>query len=147
MTRDAIEGSYANFRLVKTRSLCVIEIEIPVEASDHALQLLGGMPRPGSEVRVAIARLREPAEADPAPEAAGVPEPAKKPLRPSAMAGILCADPVFWKWLGVSDEDEAARVVRGKCDIGSRAELDVDTDAAAIFQKMRDRYLAWRQVA
>lgn len=152
MTVDAIKGTYANFRLVKSRGICVIEVEVPVEASKHALDILGGMPVFGQDTWVAIARLREPVQPDPAHKAIEAPEKVKQPLRASAMAGIMCADPVYWKFLFetrhliVKDKDSAAAVMREWFGISTRSYLDIDTEAAEKFHDLRNEFIAWRFV-
>jgi hypothetical protein len=65
------------------------------------------------------------------------------------LAGIWCADPLFWQWLreqrfDVENEKEAAEFVRFTCGIESRAELDSNDEAAAIFlQEIRGPYMQW----
>ena len=56
----AIKGTFSEIKFVKTRKICQIVIEIPIEQADEALAVLGGVPRPDAERWVAIARLSEP---------------------------------------------------------------------------------------
>ena len=56
--RCVIEGSYADFRLVKTRSVAQLVIEIPIERAAAFIEAFG-IPLPGQEIAVAIARLVE----------------------------------------------------------------------------------------
>lgn len=51
-----IAGNYADFKLVKTRSTCQLIIEIPIEQAEAAIRVFG-IPMPGHEIPVAIARL------------------------------------------------------------------------------------------
>lgn len=53
----AIFGSLADFKLVKTRSVVQFIVEVPIEQADVALATLGGIPLPGVERPVALARL------------------------------------------------------------------------------------------
>ncbi|MBI1425815.1 MAG: hypothetical protein GC149_20520 [Gammaproteobacteria bacterium] len=68
-----IQGSFAEFKTVKTRSVAQIIIEVPIEASNHTLAALGGIPMPGKEQPVAVARMnadsvkRENKESEPQP--------------------------------------------------------------------------------
>lgn len=52
----AIQGNYADFKLVKTRSVCQLVIEIPIERAEQAIKAFG-IPQPGSEIAVAVAKL------------------------------------------------------------------------------------------
>ena len=60
MTAAAIAGTFADLRTVKTRGICQLVIELPIEQADHALEMLGGVPQPGKEKWVGVARLQEP---------------------------------------------------------------------------------------
>lgn len=56
MTAAAIAGSFANYRLIRSRSVLVVEIEVPVERQAEVFAALG-YPLPGVEIPVAVARL------------------------------------------------------------------------------------------
>lgn len=66
----AIAGTFADFKLIKTRSACQLVIEVAIENADAALSALGGVPQPGQEKPVAVARL-EPEAGEDAQEAMG----------------------------------------------------------------------------
>src|SRR4051794_33494293 len=53
----AIQGTFADFKLVKTRRTVQIVIEVPIEQADQALAALGGLPQPAEEKWVAVARI------------------------------------------------------------------------------------------
>ena len=58
---DAIfSASYADWKLIKTRGVVSISFELPIDASGHAYNVLGGMPSPMDEKWFAIARLVKP---------------------------------------------------------------------------------------
>lgn len=70
------------------------------------------------------------------------------------LAGILCKNPDFWRFLSnhnidywrpgrCSSEDDAARYIRDHCHIDSRRELDTDQEAASDFHTLRREWLAW----
>lgn len=70
------------------------------------------------------------------------------------LAGIWCADPDFWMFLNqqfpsddrVENDKEAALSLRVHCDIGSRAELDHDPDALALFNaRIRHPFMKFMQ--
>lgn len=70
--------------------------------------------------------------------------PSKKftELRPSAQAAIRCKDEVFRNWLKVGSEDEAIKVIRSRCNIKSRAELDVPGAAQNSWGRLSNQYWA-----
>ena len=57
MTDDVISGTYSDWKLIKTRGVVQIVIEVPLENWRQAVDLLG-MPNPSEEVHVAVARLK-----------------------------------------------------------------------------------------
>lgn len=66
------------------------------------------------------------------------------------LAGQFCANPVFRAWLShladdeATNADEAAEAIRVTCGIESRAELDHNPDAAAIFhESIRKPFAEW----
>src|SRR5256885_2153532 len=105
MTAAAFQACFTDWKLIRGRKCVQIVLEVPVEAADEAYQVLGGMPDPGRFVWCAVAGLVEPAAAD-------------KPVKPrvkvapdkrlAQQAGILCADPLFQKFLNLDNEADAA---------------------------------------
>ena len=53
----AFQATYSDFKLVKTRKVVQIVLEVPLEAAGHAYNVLGGMPTFGNEQWFAVARL------------------------------------------------------------------------------------------
>lgn len=49
------------------------------------------------------------------------------------LAGQLCGNPSFQQMIGVQNSEDAANEIRTACGIESRAELDHNQEAAAIF--------------
>lgn len=49
------------------------------------------------------------------------------------LAGQLCNNPEFQKWLGARTADDAAKSIRDRCGIQSRRDLDHDPVAAQSF--------------
>jgi hypothetical protein len=82
------------------------------------------------------------------------PEPEKpKGGALAKLAGMLCADPEFWKFLthqfsledACESDETAATVIREVCEIESRSELDWHTDAADRFHaQIRGPWIKWR---
>lgn len=100
----AVTGTYSDLKFIKTRSVAVISVEIPIESA-NAFVAAFGTPQPGAEVHVAIARLNGTPKPEPAPAASAGRLPSPKHARewcdvPSAeQAGIRCAEPRFWKFM------------------------------------------------
>lgn len=72
-------------------------------------------------------------------------------LRPSQQAGMLCHDPVFWKFLSeipgtpeISDGAMAATVLRRCLRISSRADLDTPGPYAQAWAKLSSAYFVWK---
>ncbi len=78
---------------------------------------------------------------DPQPASEARIETPARATTPTQMAGILCNDPLFWKYLGVNDREEAAASVRKRCGVNSRRDITLDNRA---WQELCGRYLAWR---
>lgn len=55
----AFSASYSDWRVIKGRKVVQIVLEVPLEAADHAYNVLGGMPNFGSENWFAVARLKQ----------------------------------------------------------------------------------------
>jgi len=96
----AIRGTFADFRIIKTRKLVQIIIEIPIEKADEALRTLGGIPMSDQERWVAIARI----ESDEKPKSVGE--------RALAQAHVLCADEEFQDWFRTKFVEDRPIVVR-----------------------------------
>ena len=167
MTAAAISGTFADYRLVKSRGVLQIVIECPVEEQAAVFAALG-YPMPGESLPVAVARLQASAAEASTPSVltAVVPERAENrdansfnPLThygrgcsdPPAesrdativkRAGILSSDKRFWAWINVADAEAAAAFIRRACAVESRRDLATNTGAAIRFQGLLDEYLA-----
>lgn len=134
MTAAAIiAGSYADFKVIKTRSVVSISIEIPIEQADTFISTFG-MPIPGSEKPVALALMNTEPEQ---------PEKGKKSwaeMGRAQQAGILCNDPRFQDWCGATSADGAADFIRRECGVHTRAHLDMNKKAAGAFDQIVTNY-------
>jgi len=54
----------------------------------------------------------------------------------SVWCALRCSDPLFQRFLGVTDAKAAAETVRTKCGLKSRAEIDKDPAARARFDEI-----------
>lgn len=158
-----ILGTYADLKIIKTRGVVQLVVEIPLERGKEVTDLFG-LPQPNAEIPVVVARMDPKtlkAETNvvqiedhrPAPEDAE--EEPHKPRPLSQIAAIFCNNVVFQKFIQEESDgwdhrptsDEAAEWLRANCGIKSRTELNTNAEAAARFRKIRGQYEAWRLVA
>lgn len=121
-------------------------LEIPLHEADAAYQVLGGMPDPARENWFGVARLIEEK-----PKARAAVSPEKRLMQ---QAGILCGEPLFQQFLaqkynvdygdGCDLEATAADAVRRICVVGSRSEITPGSAAAVMWQRMHEKYEAWK---
>jgi hypothetical protein len=84
---SALRAAFADFKLVRTRGVAQLVMEVPIEEADAALALLGGVPKAAAEKWVGIAPLlasdgdRETSPEKPEPPArpGGRPAPSDEP--------------------------------------------------------------------
>lgn len=147
----AIEASFSDFRIIKTRKQAQLIFEVPLEQADAALATLGGLPQPHAEQRVAVARLNGVAKPEPEPKE----KRRWEDLKLSMQAGMRCDEPAFHKFLSlkwpgfkeISTSDQAASVLRIMLNIGSRSGLNTDPVAAEEWKDLDSSYQAWLKVA
>lgn len=154
MTEDqpaAIQATFSDVKLIRSRKVCQLVLEIPLEQADAALLTLGGIPQPHSERWVALARLN-----GHAPE----PKPDKEKQRwedvkLSMQAGMRCEEKAFWKYISersgkvveIINAGEAAHWVRTFCGVDSRSGLNNNPEAAQRWRDLDRSYHAWLKVA
>lgn len=126
--RAAIEGEYADFKIVRTRSVAQLVVEVPIEEGDALIRMFG-LPQPGKSVRVAVARLAEPTQIEAKANGDGREHGPWHTLTPTLQAVLRCKSEAFWKFLRedgtwhVENETDAATVVRQLCGVNSRSSL------------------------
>jgi hypothetical protein len=135
----AFQATFASFRLVQGRKVAQLIFEVPIEAADNALSVLGGVPNPEQTRWVGIARIDPKATK---PKLSG-----KDLWRASSECAMLCKEPKFWDfindnwWYGTEsgdvdnaavDENTATNAVRRLLGLDSRADLDRNTESAAV---------------
>lgn len=147
---DVIQGTYADFKLIKTRGVVQFIIEIPIENVDELIGLFG-MPDYGAEKWVAIAPLKSGA----APKLTSAKTSYKnKTIGEQAVsrAAILCADPSFQDWVcfsikmmpaGLNREGQEKFTIewlREDLAIKSRSEIATNEDVRNGFFEIEGRY-------
>lgn len=143
MTDSAvISGTYSDFKIIKTRSVVQIIVEVPIERAKEVIDRFG-IPQPGKEKWVALALLRD-TEGDTQEEAPKEDKPKRKweDMQPAVQAGILVNDPNFIAWTeraypeigGTADER-----IKAYCGVQSKTELSGDT-ASVLWGYLVDKY-------
>ena len=84
------------------------------------------------------------------PRVESAPRGAFNDMPPVKQAGILCADPVFWKFLCengyyVSNELDTITAVRDICNVESRKHITAGTSAYDKWNWLVQRYRAWQR--
>lgn len=139
----AFTAVYSDWKLIRSRGVVQVVLEVPVEQSSRAYEVLSGMPVSGKSAWVAVARLSDNA----VQQAAAI--PADKRL--AKKAGQVCADPVFRRFLNeegmlLNDTEEAAATaVRLCCGVDSRSKIVPGTAAAQAWDDLYGRFVAWRE--
>jgi hypothetical protein len=168
----AFRAVYADWKLVKTRGVVQVVLELPVEASGQAYDVLGGMPDPGKSVWCGIARLEVTPKAEAnnnkhSQEKAVVSEsdpPARPPAsKPSAsltrQAVFLCKTPKFQQFLRerfegwwhdasppgetIPPHEAAAQIMRRFCEVKSRRDILPGTEAEQFLYALKADFQAW----
>lgn len=144
----AIRGCFSDFKIIRTRKLCQIIIEVPIEQADSALAALGGVPRSDDEKWVAIARLDINAMKAPLPHPKERREFFTLPM--PNQAGIRSDDLKFQLWLGATyggvfqNVDDCAQVIREICGVKSRKEILPGTAAGDKWVSLLREYEGYR---
>ena len=162
----AIQGTFADYRLIKTRGVLALVIEVPVERQAEVFAALG-YPMPGEEKPVAVARLQSypSAIATDAAEAVvptsggedaggGTQRPVPRHPQPYdpmkaavTRAVMLCRDRRFQQWIGYTRDMGPGGLAEANtkawllkhCEIESRAEI-ANPDAHERFLKLETSY-------
>lgn len=139
-----IEAEYVEWKMVKTRKALQLIFEVPLE-KQAIVQAALGTPMPDTSTPVAIARLNfEAITAAPEP---GQIEAPRRTAKLSQIAGILCNEGAFRKFIQVETVDQAADYIRAHCNVSSRANIDGNPDATSAFNELRGNYDLWLRVA
>lgn len=160
----AIRATFADMKIVKTRQVVQLILELPLADFDQAYEVLGGLPNPANERWFAIAAIKEVMPDTPVqstkPDARPEPKqdkPARakrdwRDLAPSQQAGIRCGEMLFLKFLEEERMDDLREggsvpdTVRMICGVQSRSELNTNQKARVIWHQLNDQYEAWIRV-
>lgn len=131
-----ITGTYADFKIIKTRKVAQMVVEFPIEQAESFVSKLG-LPKPHEEVWVAVAMLKSVSV-----------QTSGKATSAIQQAGILCKDVSFGTWLRDSkkmeinpaNEVEVQDALRTILGVSSRAEMRDNDQALAIWERLYDQY-------
>lgn len=152
----AFQATYADWKVIKTRKLVQVILELPLEHSDAAYQALGGMPNVAAEVWVGVARLdpnvrrQKPVESVSSKPQHTTTSEEGKPARLSyaQRAGLLSNRSDFQLFLNkrygtARNKEAAADQVRKLCEVESRADILPNTKAAVYFDTLESAFGCW----
>jgi hypothetical protein len=170
--KAVISGTYSDFKIIRSRKVAQLIIEVPIEQAQALITALG-LPNPAEETWVAVARLKPqtPAKEETPPTASyerlrALPEDGsdfivEKPtasvephrrfeeLPYSQQAFLRCYDMGFRDFLRneghgpVPDAEAAAAVVRYLCGVKSRADIRPGTEAEKLWLRLNTKYMFW----
>lgn len=158
-TPAALAGSYADFKLVKTRAVAQLVIEIPIEQAEAAIKMFG-IPMAGTEIPVAVALIDITVPAPAMVEAAAMHKKmvalqasergreaysAKDAMeQATARACIMCKDLKFQLWAvksgTVREPETTADWLRRQLGINSRNEISSDFRAFQSFLALETQF-------
>tara|TARA_R100000278_G_scaffold117467_1_gene97470 strand:+ start:350 stop:772 length:423 start_codon:yes stop_codon:yes gene_type:complete len=140
MTQAVIRGTYADFKLVKTRNVVQMIVEVPVEEAERVTATFG-IPHPQEEKWVAVALL----------DTRKV-ENNTRANKAIQQAGILCKEISFGEFLkhkvpevNPKDQNSIANGIRTLAGVKSRSDFKNNETALKIWERLYDEYRASAQ--
>ena len=138
-TNRVIQGTYADFKIVKTRNVAQMIVEIPLESAQEAINIFG-VPNPSVEQWVAIAVLHS-----------NVVQRNEDAVNAIKQAGMLCKSESFGKFLQAKfvpevtpeQPESIADGLRKVLGIKSRTEFHQNDDARIAFNRIKGEYDQW----
>lgn len=132
---NAIQGTYADFKIVKSRNVAQFIIEVPIEQANQAVNTFG-LPDPHIEKWVAIAMLNQQVVKD-----------NEEAIKAVQQAGMLCKSEAFGNFLvskkldiNPSDPDSIAQGLRAILGIRSRTDFHNDAEALKAFTRLKGEF-------
>jgi len=160
----AFRATYSDWKLIKTRGVVQVVMEVPLADADAAYDVLGGMPVHGKERWFGIAALKPgkevmqntglvPQQLDARPQPTQPQAGAKRDWRdlpPPQQAGMRCDQPAFSTFLKEERPDDwhecpdPVDCIYLICGISSRSELGTNHRARKIWKALDDQFQAWK---
>lgn len=139
----AIKGTYSDFKIVKTRNVAQVIIEIPIEEANDRFIKLFGLPNPQEETWVAVAKLHS----------ERMPEISQEQKNKVTQAVLACKDKDFGTFLrdvkNVNEIDTGSiesisQGLKTFLGISSRKQLLDDTGAVRAFDDLYSDFKRWK---
>ena len=139
MNNKVLQGTYADFKIVKSRAVAQIIVEIPLESAQAAVEMFG-VPNPSYDQWVAVAALHR----------ATVTQN-QDAVNAVKQAGMLCNTESFGEFLRETSNpevrpnvpDDITTALRGILGIKSRTEFHDDPDLVMAFNRIKGNYEQW----
>ena len=137
MDDAVITGTYADFKLIKTRQVAQVIIEVPQEQAKRVVDVFG-LPQPNEEMWVAVAALKKERLAGNA-----------RASRAIQQAGILGKDTAFGVWLKNAKNfpevdphqpDTIEAAIRSVTGVKSRADWRTNEQALLIWERLYNEF-------
>ena len=137
MTNKVAQGTYSDFKIIKSRSVAQVIIEIPIEQGNAFVEMFG-LPQPSEEVWFGIAELNRTAI-----------ETQGEATKAVQQAGMLCKSKAFGEWLrdvrGMAEVDpendeSIADALRAILGIRSRTEFHNSPELVTAFNRLKGEF-------
>jgi hypothetical protein len=155
----AFRATYSDWKLIKTRGVVQVVMEIPVGESDAAYEVLGGMPVHGKErwFGIAAINLSQAKEDAPAKPGQNAPKPDRvkqgkrdwRDMPYSQQAAIRVGEATFAAYLREEhpndwhETHDADACLKLMCGIESKRELATSGKPATLWFQIDSAYSAW----
>lgn len=158
------KGTYADWKLIKTRGVVQIVLEVPLSSSGQAYDVLGGMPNAAKEIWCAVALLK-PEGGDQTDSSHGSLDTSPRQetktggarswsaLHLAQQAGIACNDPIFGAFLkesegfqidNVASAEDVASAVKKFCHVETRSSIVRGTPHGDRWNVLYARFVSWK---
>ena len=126
MTDAVITGTYSDFKLIKTRQVAQMIIEVPLEKAEHVINIFG-VPKPNEEKWVAVAHMRT------------------EPVQTNARASKAIQQAWLRDFRGMSEVNPADRstienAIRALIGVKSRADMRNNDEALKMWENLLDSF-------
>lgn len=151
------DGSYADYKHIKTRKVLQIIVEIPAERAKAFFDMFG-VPTGADEIPVAIAKMNmnladastreDEGEAFPAGQVNTSAAKSKREMTLAERIGMICQNTNFCQFVvaelqGCDLWDEVPNFVRSYCGVKSRSDILYDTPEAEKWKTLYTEFEEW----
>ena len=136
----AISAQLVDMRNVGAHKSLKLTLHVPEEQALKAIEAFG-WPTGVNPVPVALARLTEEV-AHTGPRLPLISR-GHRATKLAQRIGILCSNPLFQKFIGALDQEQAAARVRDYCGVNSRSEIIWNTEPGNKWEGIYSDYMIW----